>query len=184
MSTKTPLRFQELYKNEVAPELKKKFNYKNVFQIPKIDKIVVNMGVKQGAVDKATVEAAADELGIITGQRPVITRAKKSIAGFKLRQGQPLGCKVTLRGRMMYEFFERLIGIAVPRVRDFRGLPGKSFDGQGNYTFGLTEQIVFPELEIDKVKQVRGMDITINTTAKNNEEAKEMLKLMGVPFAN
>lgn len=182
VATEVP-RMLALYRETVSPELMKKFNFKNKFQIPKIEKIVVNMGVKQGAVDKSAVEAAAEEMAIITGQRPVITRAKKSIAGFKLREGQPLGCKVTLRGRIMYEFLERLIGIAVPRVRDFRGLSSKSFDGHGNYTFGLTEQIVFPELELDKVKQIRGMDITVNTSAKTDEVAREFLKQMGFPFA-
>lgn len=184
MSTqvKSVPRFLAHYRDTVVSEIMKKFKFKNVFQVPKIEKIVVNMGIKQGAVDKGVVEAAAQELALLAGQRPVITRAKKSIAGFKLREGQPLGCKVTLRGRIMYEFLERLIGIAIPRVRDFRGLSAKSFDGNGNYTFGLTEHIVFPELELDKVKQVRGMDITINTTATNDEVAKELLSLMGFPF--
>lgn len=181
---KTPApRLLDYYRSQVVPEMMKQFKFKNVFQVPKIEKIVVNMGVKEGVQDKAVVEAAAEDLAQITGQRPVITRAKKSIAGFKLRQGQPLGCKVTLRGRIMYEFLDRLISVAVPRVRDFRGLPAASFDGRGNYTFGLTEQIVFPELELDKVKSVRGLNITINTTTDKNEVAKGFLEAMGMPFA-
>lgn len=176
-------RLKEHFRDVVIPEMMKKFNFTNKFQVPKLEKIVVNMGVKMGAQDKAAVEAAAQDLGLITGQRPIITRAKKSISGFKLRQYQPIGCKVTLRGNRMYEFMDRLIGVAVPRVRDFRGLPPSSFDGHGNYSFGLTEQIVFPEVELDRIKNIQGLDITFVTTSEKNEVAKELLALMGVPFA-
>lgn len=180
---KVPPRLRDHYRQNVIPEMMKRFQFKNIHQVPKIQKIVVNMGVKQATQDKAAVEAAAQDLGMITGQRPLITKAKKSIAGFKLRQYQPIGCKVTLRGPIMYEFMDRLLSVAVPRVRDFRGLPANSFDGNGNYSFGLTEQIVFPEVEMDKVKNILGMDITFVTSAKKNEVAKELLVLMGVPFA-
>lgn len=176
-------RLKEHYRQSVIPEMMKRFQFKNVMQVPKVTKIVVNMGVKLGVTDKAAVEAAAQDMGLITGQRPVVTKAKKSISAFKLREHQPIGCKVTLRGNRMYEFMDRLVSIAVPRVRDFRGLPTKSFDGNGNYSFGLTEQIVFPEVELDRVKNILGMDITFVTTAKRNEVAKEFLSLMGVPFA-
>jgi len=177
-----PPRLLEYFRSKVEPEMIKKFNFQNKHQVPRLEKIVVNMGIRMGVQDKAIVEAAAEELAIITGQRPVITRAKKSIAGFKLREGQPLGCKVTLRGRIMFEFFDRLVNVAIPRVRDFRGLPVNSFDGHGNFTFGLTEQIVFPEMELDKIKHVQGMDITFVTTSDKDDEAKEFLSLMGVPF--
>jgi len=176
-------RLKEHYRQAVVPEMIKRFQLKNANQVPKIEKIVVNMGVKLGTTDRATVEAAAQDMAMITGQRPVITKAKKSISAFKLRENQSIGCKVTLRGNIMYEFMDRLFSVAVPRVRDFRGLPFHSFDGRGNYSFGLTEQIVFPEVEMDKVKNILGMDITIVTTAKKNEIAKEFLNLMGVPFA-
>lgn len=176
-------RLKEHFREVVIPEMMKKFSYTNKFQVPKLEKIVVNMGVKMGAQDKAVVEAAAQDLALITGQRPIITKAKKSISAFKLRQYQPIGCKVTLRSNRMYEFMDRLISVAVPQVRDFRGLPLASFDGNGNYSFGLTEQIVFPEVELDRIKNIQGMDITFVTTAKKNEVAKELLALMGVPFA-
>lgn len=176
-------RLKEHYRQAVIPEMMKRFQFKNVMQVPRIEKIVLNMGVKLGTQDKAVVEAAAQDLALITGQRPVITKAKKSISAFKLRQYQPIGCKVTLRGNRMYEFMDRLISVAVPRVRDFRGLPSNSFDGHGNYSFGLTEQIVFPEVELDRVKTILGMDITLVTSAEKNEVAKELLSLMGVPLA-
>jgi len=184
MSEKTlpPLRLLEHYRNVVISEMKKKFGLKNNLEVPRLEKIVVNMGIKMGATDKAVVEAAVEDLAMITGQRPVITRAKKSVAGFKLREGQPLGCKVTLRGRVMYEFLDRLISVAIPRVRDFRGLSPSSFDGQGNYTFGLTEQIVFPEMEFDKVKNVLGMDITLVTSTQKNEQARAFLEFLGLPL--
>jgi large subunit ribosomal protein L5 len=174
-----------LYKDKISPDLHKQFNYKNVMQIPKLVKITLNMGVgKAGVADSKEVTKAQAELALIAGQKPVITKAKKSIAGFKLREGQPIGCKVTLRGDQMYEFLERLVNIALPRVRDFRGISGKGFDGRGNYSMGLKEQIVFPEIDYDKIDKIRGMDITFVTTATNNNEAKELLKAFKLPFMN
>ncbi len=160
----------------------KDFGYKNLMQTPRLTKIVVNMGVGQAAQDGKKMTAAVDELTLITGQKPVVTKARMSIATFKLRKGMPVGCKVTLRGNRMYEFLDRLVTIALPRVRDFRGISGKSFDGAGNYAFGLKEQIVFPEINYDKIDQIRGMDIVIVTTAKNNDEAKALLKAFDMPL--
>lgn len=175
-------RFREKYENEVVPGLTKRFGYANRMMVPKMSKIVINMGLAEGKDDIKVIEGAMKELAAITGQKPKMTRAKKSIANFKLRAGQPLGCKVTLRGKMMYEFFDRLVSIAAPQIRDFRGLPTNSFDGRGNYTFGLDEQVVFPEIDYDDVDMMKGMDITIVTSAKTDEEAFELLKLMGLPF--
>jgi large subunit ribosomal protein L5 len=175
-------RFREKYQNEAVPELKKRFAYANSMMIPKMQKIVVNIGLAEGKDDIKLIEGAMKELAAITGQKPKMTRAKKSIANFKLREGQPMGCKVTLRGRMMYEFFDRLVTIAAPRIRDFRGLPTNSFDGRGNYSFGLEEQVVFPEIDYDAVEMMKGMDITIVTSARTDAEALELLKLMGFPF--
>ncbi len=175
-------RFREKYENEVVPGLTKRFGYANRMMVPKMSKIVINMGLAEGKDDIKVIEGAMKELAAITGQKPKMTRAKKSIANFKLRAGQPLGCKVTLRGKMMYEFFDRLVSVAAPQIRDFRGLPTNSFDGRGNYTFGLDEQVVFPEIDYDDVDMMKGMDITIVTSAKTDEEAFELLKLMGLPF--
>ena len=177
-------RLKEVYEVEVRPTLKTKFEYKNDMQIPRLDKIVINMGAGDAAQDAKKVKAAAEELGLLAGQKAVITKAKKSIAGFKLRENMPIGCKVTLRSDRMYEFLDRLINIALPRVRDFRGVSGKSFDGRGNYALGLKEQIVFPEINYDKVEKVRGMDIIICTTARTDEEAKALLSAFRMPFAN
>jgi large subunit ribosomal protein L5 len=170
------------YREEVVPTLLKRFGYKNVLQVPKLRKIVVNMGVGDGLKDAKLMDAAVADLMTITGQRPAVTRAKKSVASFKLRKGMAVGCKVTLRGLRMYEFFDRLVNVAVPRIRDFRGLPANSFDGHGNYTFGIREQMVFPEIDYDKVVKIRGMDIIMNTTARTDEEAFELLKALGMPF--
>lgn len=170
------------YREEIVPALRKRFGYKNTLQVPKLRKIVVNMGVGDGLKDAKLMDAAVDDLMTITGQRPVITRAKKSVASFKLRKGMAVGCKVTLRGLRMYEFFDRLVNVAIPRIRDFRGLPADSFDGHGNYTFGIREQMVFPEIDYDKVVKIRGMDIIMNTTARTDEEAFELLRNLGMPF--
>ncbi len=177
-------RLKEKYKNETAKALMEKFKYKNVMEIPKLEKIVVNMGVGDAKENAKVLNVAADELSIITGQKPVITIAKKSVANFKLREGMPIGTKVDLRGEMMYEFFDRLVNVALPRVRDFRGLKTSSFDGRGNYSMGVKEQLIFPEIEFDKIDKVRGMDIVFVTTAQTDEEAHELLKLMGMPFSN
>ena len=175
--------YQVLYKETIYKDLQEKFNFKNPMQVPKIEKVTINMGLGRDAVaDSKVVKSAFDELALIAGQRPVITKAKKSIAGFKLREGQAIGCKVTLRGKIMYEFLERLTNIALPRVRDFRGLSAKGFDGRGNYSFGLKEQIVFPEIDYDKIDKIRGMDISVVTTSNNNDEAKELLKGFKFPF--
>ncbi len=174
-------RLQQAYKVDIAPQLMKKFNYKNVHEIPRVNKIVLNMGVGEATENPKTLDAAIDDLTRIAGQKPVIRRAKKSISNFKLRAGMPIGCMVTLRHRRMYEFLDRLISIAIPRVRDFRGLPVK-FDGRGNYNFSIREQIVFPEIDYDKIDQIRGLNITIVTTAKTDEEAFELLTAFGVPF--
>ena len=176
-------RLNDKYRKDVVPVLKKEFGIDNEMAVPKIEKVVLNMGVGEAITNVKIVEAAAEELTKIAGQRAVITRARKSIATFKLRAGMPIGCRVTLRGERMYEFLDRLLNIALPRVRDFRGVPTRAFDGRGNYTLGLKEQTLFPEIEADKVKRVQGMDITIVTTAKNNADAKELLQLLGVPFA-
>jgi large subunit ribosomal protein L5 len=175
-------RFKEKYESEVVPGLTKRFGYANRMMVPKMKKIVLNMGLAEGKDDIKVIEGAMKELAAITGQKPKMTRARKSIANFKLRAGQPVGCKVTLRGRMMYEFYDRFVTIAAPRIRDFRGLPTNSFDGRGNYTFGLEEQVVFPEINYDDVEMMKGMDITIVTSARTDEEAFELLKLMGMPF--
>ena len=182
MSAATDVRLKARYKAEVAPALLKEFNFANVMQIPTLSKIVVNMGVGEAARDSKLIEGAIRDLTIITGQKPLVNRAKKSIAQFKLREGQPIGAHVTLRNDRMWEFMDRLLSISLPRIRDFRGLSPKQFDGKGNYTFGLTEQVVFPEIEQDKVDRPRGMDITIVTTATNDEEGRTLLKLLGFPF--
>ncbi len=175
-------RLHKHYETVIRPALQQEFSYRNPMQVPKLEKIVINMGVGEAAQDAKKIESAVAELTLIAGQKPVVTRAKKSIAQFKLREGQVVGCKVTLRADRMYEFLDRLINIALPRVRDFRGIPGKSFDGRGNYSLGLKEQIVFPEINYDKVETVRGMDIIFVTTAKSNEEAKALLKGFDMPF--
>ncbi len=175
-------RFQEQYETVVKPALMTEFKYKNVMQVPRVEKIVLNMGVGAGVLDQKKVQAAADELTLIAGQKAVVTRAKLSIATFKLREGMPVGCKVTLRRRRMYEFLDRLITIALPRVRDFRGVSAKSFDGQGNFALGLKEQIVFPEIDYDQVGEVHGLDIVICTTARSDDEARALLKGFQMPF--
>jgi large subunit ribosomal protein L5 len=170
------------YREEIAPALQQEFGLANVMQIPRLTKIVVNMGVGEAVQDKKSIESAMDELTLITGQRPRLNRSRKSIAGFKVREGMPVGASVTLRGARMWEFFDRLLSIAIPRVRDFRGLNPKSFDGRGNYSFGVTEQLIFPEIDFDQVSSTRGMDITICTTASNDEHAKALLDAFGFPF--
>lgn len=183
-TAKAQPRFKQRYETKICKDLQKKFGFKNVMQTPKLDKIVINMGVTEATTDRKAVEHAAAELALIVGQKPVITKAKQSNASFKLREGMDLGCKVTLRGAQMYEFLDRLVTIALPRVRDFRGINGKSFDGRGNYAMGITEHIIFPEIEYDKVDKIRGMDIVICTTASNDDEAKELLKGFDMPFKN
>ena len=175
-------RLKNRYTSEIKPALKNKFNYENVMQIPTLTKVIVNMGVGEAARDSKLIEGAIRDLTTITGQKPQVTKARKSIAQFKLREGQPIGAHVTLRNDRMWEFTDRLLSIALPRIRDFRGLSPKQFDGNGNYTFGLTEQVVFPEIEQDKVDRPRGMDITFVTTAKNDEEGRELLRALGFPF--
>jgi large subunit ribosomal protein L5 len=175
-------RLKEKFLNEVTPALMQKFSYKSVMQVPKIEKVVINMGVGDAAGNAKLLDAAATEMQTIAGQKPIITKAKKSIAGFKLREGMPIGVKVTLRGDRMYFFLDKLFNIALPRVRDFRGVSSKAFDGRGNYTLGLKEQLIFPEIEYDKVDKIRGMDIVIVTTAKSDEESRELLTQMGMPF--
>ena len=174
---------KETYKNEVVPELMKKFNYKSVMQVPKLEKIVVNMGVSDVRDNAKALENAVRDLQIITGQKVITTKAKKSIAGFKIREGMEIGCKVTLRNEKMYDFAEKLFAVALPRVRDFRGLSPNSFDGRGNYSMGVKEQLMFPEIEYDKIDKIRGMDIIFVTTANTDEEAKELLRLLGMPFS-
>lgn len=176
-------RLKEKYSDEVAKGLMEKFGYKNIMEIPKIEKVVLNMGVGEAVSNPKVLDVAINDMTIIAGQKPVVTRAKKSIAAFKIREGMPIGAKVTLRGQRMYEFLDKLLNIALPRVRDFRGVSPKAFDGRGNYTMGIKEQLIFPEIEYDKVDKVRGMDIIIVTTAKTDEEARELLKLMGMPFS-
>ena len=171
-----------LYTNEVAPALLKKFNYKSTMQIPKLDKIVINIGLGEAKDNPKVIDAALNDLTIITGQKPVVTKAKKSIANFKLRQGMSIGVKVTLRGEKMYEFIDRLFNVALPRVRDFRGINPNAFDGRGNYSLGIKEQLIFPEIEYDKIDKIRGMDIIFVTTATTDEEGRELLTLMGAPF--
>ena len=177
-------RLKDTYLNEIKGEMQKKFEYKNEMEIPKIEKIVVNMGVGEAKENAKVLESAVADLEAITGQKAVIAKAKHSVANFKLREGQPIGCKVTLRGDKMYEFLDRLVNLALPRVRDFRGVNPNAFDGRGNYALGIKEQIIFPEIEYDKVDKVRGMDIIIVTTAKTDEEARELLALFNMPFAN
>ena len=176
-------RLKELYLNEIMDEMKKKFEYKNVMEIPKLDKIVINMGVGEAKENHKVLETAVKDLETITGQKAVVTRAKHSVANFKLREGQPIGCKVTLRGEKMYEFLDRLVNLALPRVRDFRGVNPNAFDGRGNYALGIKEQIIFPEIEYDKVDKVRGMDIIFVTTANTDEEARELLAQFNMSFA-
>lgn len=175
-------RLKEKYSKEVLPGLKSRFGYANVMQIPEIKKVVINMGVGEATGDAKAIDAAVGDLTTIAGQKPVVTKAKKSIAAFKLRAGVSIGCKVTLRGERMYHFLDKLFNIALPRIRDFKGVSGKAFDGRGNYTLGIRDQLIFPEINIDKVDKMRGMDIVIVTSAKNDEEAYELLKLMGMPF--
>ena len=175
-------RLKEKHKNEVVPALMQRFGYQNVMQVPKLEKIVVNMGVGDAVADSKALDAAMEELAIITGQKPVITKAKHSVAAFKIRTGMSIGTKVTLRGERMYEFFDKLVNVVLPRIRDFRGLSPKSCDGRGNYSLGLREQLIFPEINYDKVQKVRGMDITVVTTARTDEEAIELLKALGMPL--
>ncbi|MDO5126584.1 MAG: 50S ribosomal protein L5 [Eubacteriales bacterium] len=175
-------RLKEMYSSEIMDAMTKKFGYKNVMQVPKLEKIVINMGVGEARENAKVLDAAVKDLEIITGQKAVVTRAKKSVANFKLREGMPIGCKVTLRGEKMYEFTDRLINLALPRVRDFRGVNPNAFDGRGNYALGIKEQLIFPEIEYDKVDKVRGMDIIFVTTAQTDEEARELLTLFGMPF--
>jgi large subunit ribosomal protein L5 len=177
-------RLRDYYIKKVVPSLVKEFNYKNRMQVPKLDKIVVNMGVGEAIQNIKALESAVADLSMIVGQKPVITKARKSIATFKLRQGMSIGCRVTLRGDRMYEFFDRLVNVALPRVRDFRGISPKSFDGRGNFATGLKEQIIFPEIDYDKIDKIRGMNIVIATTAKTDEEARQLLRFMGLPFKN
>jgi large subunit ribosomal protein L5 len=176
-------RLKKKYLEEVQPAMMTKFRYKNIMEIPRLDKVIINMGVGEATQNPKALDGAVEGLRMISGQKPIITRAKRSIAAFKLRAGMPIGCKVTLRGERMYEFVDKLVNVALPRVRDFRGVNGKAFDGRGNYTLGLKEQLIFPEIEYDKVDKIRGMDVVIVTTARTDEEAKELMRLMGMPFA-
>ena len=176
-------RLKTLYKDEIVDAMIKKFGYKNIMEVPKLDKIVVNIGVGEAKENAKVLESAVRDLEIITGQKPIVTKAKKSIANFKIREGMSIGCKVTLRGEKMYDFLDRLVNLALPRVRDFRGVNPNSFDGRGNYSLGIKEQLIFPEIEYDKVDKIRGMDIIFVTTAKTDEEARELLRLFGMPFA-
>lgn len=175
-------RLKDLYKSEIVDAMVKKFGYKNIMEVPKLDKIVINMGVGEAKDNSKVLETAVKELEIITGQKVVTTKAKNSVANFKIREGMPIGCKVTLRGEKMYEFLDRLVNLALPRVRDFRGVNSASFDGRGNYALGIKEQIIFPEIEYDKIDKVRGMDVIVVTTAKTDEEARELLRLFNMPF--
>lgn len=175
-------RLKEFYKSDVVPALMKKFQYKNVMQVPKIDKVVINVGAGEARDNAKVIDAIMNDLSIITGQKPIVCRARKSVANFKLREGMPIGVKVTLRGEKMYEFIDRFFNVALPRVRDFRGINGNAFDGRGNYAVGVKEQLIFPEIEYDKIDKVRGMDICFVTTANTDEESKELLTLMGAPF--
>ena len=173
---------QSKYNEQIAPQLKEKFQYKNLHQIPRLEKVVLNMGLGEAIHNIKIIDSAVDELMIIAGQRPVVTRARKSIAAFKLREGMPIGCMVTLRGERMFDFLEKLVNIALPRVRDFRGISPKAFDGAGNYSLGIKEQIIFPEIDYDKIDKIKGMNISIVTTASTDEEGRELLRLMGMPF--
>lgn len=175
-------RLLEKYRKDIIPQMTEKYRYKNQLQVPRLVKMVVNMGIGAGAQDIKILEAAANDLAAITGQKPVITRAKKAIANFKIKKGSPVGCKVTLRGAMMYEFFDRLVNVALPRIRDFRGVSTDSFDGNGNYALGLSEQTIFPEIDYDKVQKPQGMDIIVVTSAKSAEESRELLRFLGTPF--
>lgn len=177
-------RLQQLYKEKIVPDLIKKFSYKSVMQVPRISKITLNMGLSEAVSDKKIIEHAVNDLTKIAGQKPIVTRARKAIAGFKIRQGYPIGCMVTLRGERMFEFLDRLVTIALPRVRDFRGISGRAFDGRGNYNMGVKEQIIFPEIEYDKIDVLRGLNISISTTAKTDEEAKALLSAFKFPFKN
>ena len=176
-------RLKEFYSQDVAPAMMKKFGYKNVMEIPKVEKVVINMGVSDAVGNPKALDAAVADLTQIAGQKPIVTKAKKSISAFKIREGMSIGTKVTLRGERMYHFLDKLLNVALPRVRDFRGISAKAFDGRGNYTLGVKEQLIFPEIEYDKIDKIRGMDITVVTTAKTDEEARELLKLMGMPFS-
>lgn len=176
------LNMKEQYKKEVVPALQKEFSYKNVMQVPRIEKVTLNMGVGEAVGDKKLIENAVADLERLSGQKPVVTKARKSVAGFKIREGWPIGCKVTLRGDRMWDFLDRLVHIAIPRVRDFRGLNPKSFDGRGNYSMGVREQIIFPEIDYDRVDKIRGLDITITTSAETDDEGRELLKAFGFPF--
>ncbi|MFH0726062.1 MAG: 50S ribosomal protein L5 [Pseudomonadota bacterium] len=175
---------KEIYKNEVAPKLTERFGYTNAMQVPKLEKIVLNMGLGEAIQNIKLLDSAVEEMGIIAGQKAVITRARKSIAAFKLREGMPIGCRVTLRGERMYDFFYKLVNIALARVRDFRGVSGKAMDGLGNYSLGIKEHIIFPEIDYDKIDNIKGLNVTIVTSAKTDEEGKELLKLLGMPFRN
>ena len=176
------LRLKEKYDNEIAPALKEQFKYKSVMEIPKLEKIVINMGLGEVKENPKAIESAINDLTLITGQKPIVTKAKKSVAAFKVREGMNIGCKVTLRGLKMYAFADKLINLTLPRIRDFHGIPGNSFDGRGNYALGIKEQLIFPEIEYDKIDKVRGMDVIFVTTAKTDEEAKALLKMRGMPF--
>ncbi len=176
-------RLKEKYSSDIMPALKTKFKYTSTMQIPKLEKVVINMGVGEVKENAKAMDSAVGDLALITGQKPLITKAKKSVAAFKVREGMNIGCKVTLRGKRMYEFVDKLFNVALPRVRDFRGVSSNSFDGRGNYTMGINDQLIFPEIEYDKIDKVRGMDISFVTTAKTDEEAKELLKLLGMPFS-
>ena len=176
-------RLKDLYKDEIVDAMIKKFGYKNIMEVPKVDKIVINMGVGEAKENAKVLDSAVKDLETITGQKVVLTRAKNSVANFKIREGMPIGCKTTLRGEKMYDFMDRLVNLALPRVRDFRGVSADSFDGRGNYALGVKEQLIFPEIEYDKVEKVRGMDVIVVTTAKTDEEARELLRLFGMPFA-
>lgn len=177
-------RLQQVYKEQVVPKLQEQFQYKNVMQVPRVKKITLNMGVGEAVADKKQIENAVRDMTAIAGQKPVVTKSRKSIAGFKIRDGWPIGCKVTLRGQHMWEFMDRLVSLAIPRIRDFRGLNGKSFDGRGNYSMGVREQIMFPEIDYDKVDAIRGLDITITTSAETDEEGKALLAAFNFPFRN
>jgi large subunit ribosomal protein L5 len=177
-------RFQELYQNKIAPALSEQFGYKSPMQVPRVTKVTLNMGVSEAVADKKVIDHAVSDLTKIAGQKPVITKTKKAIAGFKIREDYPIGCMVTLRGQRMYEFLDRLVSVALPRVRDFRGISGRAFDGRGNYNIGVKEQIIFPEIEYDKIDVLRGMNISITTTAKTDEEAKALLTAFSFPFRN
>lgn len=179
---RVPARLREHYRRQVVPALMKAFRYRNPFQVPRVEKVVLNMGLGEAVGNVKVIDAAVEELAAITGQKPVVTRAKRSEAGFKLRAGMPIGCKVTLRGERMYEFLDRLLSVALPRIRDFRGIPTKSFDGRGNYALGVREQLIFPEIRYEKVDMARGMDICVETTARTDEEARALLEHLGFPF--